>query len=122
MGYRWTSPASANSSSTVSESFTESTVTLDLDFFLNPSTSASAAVTGPSTTADSLLETIERELLSPGKDRPPFISTQSPAPVRHNQLSDIFEHLHIDNNTSSATMSSSSTVVPNRQGVVDLLQ
>lgn len=112
----------------MSESFAESTVTLDLDFFLNPSTTVTSnAVPANSTatslctnTSDSILETIERELLSPQSKGvrsqvvPP--SAQSPAlPVRHNnhQLSDIFQHLHLQDNAnhSSAT---------NRQ--VDLLQ
>lgn len=124
--YRWASPASVNSSSSISESFTESTVTLDLDFFLNPSSSTVAsAVLAPSnapSNADSLLETIEREMLSPSnKSRPTTLTSQSPAPVRHSsQLSNIFEHLHLD--AGPPPSSTSTTVVTNRQGVVDLLQ
>lgn len=112
----------------MSESFAEPTVTLDLDFFLNPSTASSAtsnavpaSSTLPTNTSDSILETIERELLSPqGKGLrnqvvpPP--TTQSPAlPVRHNnnQLSDIFQHLHLQDNANHSS-------VTNRQ--VDLLQ
>lgn len=128
-GFRWNSPPSVNSSSTsMSESFAEPTVTLDLDFFLNPSTASSAtsnavpaSSTLPTNTSDSILETIERELLSPqGKGLrnqvvpPP--TTQSPAlPVRHNnnQLSDIFQHLHLQDNANHSS-------VTNRQ--VDLLQ
>lgn len=108
----------------MSESFTEAAVTLDLDFFLNPSSSATAVpittTTTNNTTSDSILETIERELLSPqGKGlRNPGVApiAQSPAlPVRHNnhQLSDIFQHLHLQDNATNSS-------VTNRQ--VDLLQ
>ena len=122
-GFRWNSPSSVNSpSASMSESFTEAAVTLDLDFFLNPSTSSSATAVPVTnnTTSDSILETIERELLSPqGKGLrnqvvPP--PAQSPAlPVRHNnhQLSDIFQHLHLQDSASNSS-------VTNRQ--VDLLQ
>ncbi|XP_057365361.1 uncharacterized protein LOC130686089 [Daphnia carinata] len=125
-GFRWNSPSSVNSPSTsMTESFVEPTVTLDLDFFLNPASSATSNVvpassitTVPTNTSDSILETIERELLSPqGKGLrnqvvPP--PTQSPAlPVRHNQLSDIFQHLHLQDNANHSSVS-------NRQ--VDLLQ